>query len=191
MNKDALLIKVTEGLYASAVTKHSVVLYRENLKFFSWILKKNPDLYSFLNSPFNTFKDKEQALNNIFDEVIVSEVRLFIKMLINNNMLANLKEIRKIYDELIDKDENILEAKIYTPFKLSDKQLSAIKDSFHKKTNKQIVAKEYIDKSLIAGLKIIIDGTLYEYSISSQLESIKNHLIDKLDNKEEVKDAKN
>lgn len=191
MNKDALLIKITEGLYASAVTKHSVVLYRENLKFFSWILKKNPDLYSFLNSPFNTFKGKEQALNNIFDEVIVSEVRLFIKMLINNNMLANLKEIRKIYDELIDKDENILEAKIYTPFKLTDKQLSAIKESFHKKTNKQIVAKEYIDKSLIAGLKIIIDGTLYEYSISSQLESIKNRLIDKLDNKEEVKDAKN
>ena len=106
-------------------------------------------------------------------------------------MLANLKEIRKIYDELIDKDENILEAKIYTPFKLSDSQLTAIKESFHKKTNKQIVAKEYIDKSLIAGLKIIIDGTLYEYSISSQLEAIKNHLIDELDNKEEVSHAKN
>ena len=161
------------------------------MKFFSWILKKNPDLYSFLNSPFNSFKDKEAALNNIFDEVIVSEVRLFIKMLINNKMLANLKEIRKIYDELIDKDENILEAKIYTPFKLSDSQLTAIKESFHKKTNKQIVAKEYIDKSLIAGLKIIIDGTLYEYSISSQLEAIKNHLIDELDNKEEVSHAKN
>ena len=185
MNKDALLVKITEGLYASAITKHSVVLYRENLRFFSWVLKKNPELFTFLNSPFNTLKDKELALDNVFDDVIVSEVRLFIKMLLKNKMLSNLHQIRKIYDELIDRDENILEAKIYTPFKLTDKQITAIKESLHKKTNKQIVAKEYIDKSLIAGLKIIIDGTLYEYSISSQLDSIKNKLIDEIGKSEQ------
>ena len=39
-----------------------------------------------------SFKDKEAALNNIFDEVIVSEVRLFIKMLINMNSIKTISE---------------------------------------------------------------------------------------------------
>lgn len=188
MNKDSLLVKITEGLYANAQEKHSVVLYRENLKFFGWVLKKNPNLFAFLNSPFNSAKDKEETINNIFSDVIVSEVLLFIKMLINNKILANLDEVRKIYDDLLNKDENILEAKVYTPFRLTDKQLTALKAAFHKKTNKQIVFKQYIDESLIAGLKIIIDDTLYEYSIDSQLESIKKNLIKNLE-KEEVKNA--
>ena len=189
MNKDSLITKVTEGLYDSAYEKHSVILFRENLKFFSWLLDKNPELYSFLNSPFNSFKDKEKVIDSTFSDVISSEIRLFVKMLINNKMLADLKEIRKIYDDLINKDENILEAKIYSPFKLKDSQITAIKKAFQEKTNKQIVVKEYIDKSLIAGIKIIIDGTLYEYSIASQLENIQKKLISQLDKKEEVKNA--
>ena len=185
MNKDALLAKVTEGFYASAVEKKAVAFYRENLKFVNWALKKNPDLYMFLNSPFNTFKDKEKSIEDIFGEVLVSEARLFLKMLVKNKMLANLEEIIKIYDELMNRDENVLEAKIYSPFKLSDEQITAIKEAFHKRTNKQIIAKTYIDESLIAGLKVIIDGTLYEYSIASELNDIKDSMINKLNEKDE------
>ncbi len=187
MNNDSLLIKVTEGLYSNALQHHSVILYRENLKFFSWLLEKNPDFYNFLNSPFNSNKDKEKALDNICQDVIVSEVRVFIKMLISNKILANLQQIRNIYDDLLNKDENVLEAKIYTPFSLNDEQIAKIKDAFHKKTNKQIIVKEYIDKNLIAGIRVIINGTLYEYSMSSELDHIKNNLINQINDNEEEK----
>ena len=102
-------------------------------------------------------------------------------------LLVSFQQIRNIYDDLLNKDENVLEAKIYTPFSLNDEQIAKIKDAFHKKTNKQIIVKEYIDKNLIAGIRVIINGTLYEYSMSSELDHIKNNLINQINDSEEEK----
>ena len=77
MNNDSLLIKVTEGLYSNALQHHSVILYRENLKFFSWLLEKNPDFYNFLNSPFNS-----NACNKIFIDIFFYDnllIRFFME----------------------------------------------------------------------------------------------------------------
>lgn len=191
MNRDALIEKITEGLYDSGCQSHAVTIFRENLKFIDWILKKNHELYLFLKSPFNSIKDKEITINNVFQDVLVSEVLIFLKMIVNNNLLTELDEIRDYYDQLIYKDENVAEAKIYSPFKLTEEQISNIKAAFNKKLKKQIVVKTYIDKSLIAGLKVIVDGVLYEYSIASRLDDIKDSLISNINNGEEENNVKN
>lgn len=177
MTKDALLSKVAEGFYRSAIEHKAVPAYREDLKFFVRNLEVNDSYFKFLKSPFVDYKDKCASLDNIFGKVFIPEMLAFIKILITKGLISDIEKIRKIFNRLADKDANILEGKIYTPFKLTDDQLFRISEAFSRKLDKKVILKERRDESLIGGAKVVLDGVVYEYSVSSKLENVRNNLI--------------
>lgn len=177
MTKDALLSKVAEGFYRSAVEHKAVPAYREDLKFFVWNLEVNDSYFKFLKSPFVDYKEKCASLDNIFGKVFIPEMLAFIKILITKELISDISKIRKIFNRLADKDANIIEGKIYTPFKLTNDQIFKISEAFSKKLNKKVLLSERRDESLIGGVKVVLDGIVYEYSVSSKLENVRNNLI--------------
>lgn len=183
MIKDALINKVCEGFYSSGKENKAVIRYQEELKFFSWILKTNPELEQFLASPFLEEKEKNKTLDKLFSTVLLPEVIMFLKLLINKKLIQSFEDVKQEFDNLALKDENILIGTIYTPFKLNDQQISKLQLAFSKKLEKNVIFNQIIDESIIAGLKIILDTKLYEYSIDSKLNQIKEKLILKKEEK--------
>ena len=96
MNKDALLIKITEGFFKNAEQNKLEVVYGENLKFIAWSISKNDNLKNFLDNPFISLSEKNEALDNIFGDVINSDVLRFAKILLEQNLL-NLKTKNQLY----------------------------------------------------------------------------------------------
>ncbi len=183
--KDALLTKVAEGLFASAKENKVVSIYREDLKFFSRNLKTNPEYFSFLRSPFIDYKDKCESLDNLFGNAFLPEILEFIKILITRELIGDIERIRKIFNRLADKEVNVIEGKIYTPFELTEAQINKICNAFSKKLNQEVVLKQRTDESLIAGIKVLLDGTVYEYSIDSELDSLREKIANNILTKEE------
>lgn len=177
MNKDSLVNKMAEGFYENAKNHNEVNLCHEDLKFLVWSISKNKDINDFMNSPFISNDEKFNSLNNIFKEVINKEVLLFIKMLIDNEIFNKLKDVLDIYTSLSYKDNNILEGVIYTPFELNESQINKITEAFNKINNKKCVFNVSIDQSLIGGIKILVDGYMYEYNVDNMLKEIKERLI--------------
>lgn len=184
--KDALLNKVVEGLFASAKENKVVSIYREDLKFFSWNLKTNPEYFSFLRSPFIDYKDKVESLNELFGNAFLPEILEFIKILITRELIGDIERIRKIFNRLADKELNVIEGKIYTPFDLTDEQIHRLCNAFSKKLNREVILKQRKDESLIAGIKVLLDGTVYEYSINSELDTLRDKLSRTILTKEEM-----
>ena len=99
-----------------------------------------------------------------------------ILLLIKNK---HLKWLGKIVEELhiIKKNnENILDANIYTPFALSENQLAKLESILSKKTNKTIIIKEIIDKNIIGGIKINLNGLIIDGSIQGKIERLKKNI---------------
>lgn len=182
MNNDALLKKVAQGLYSSAIEHKVVQIYREDFKFFVWNLKMNPDYFKFLKSPFVDYKDKCASLDEIFGSVFAEEFVAFIKILIIKELIGDVERIRQNFNMLADSDANILEGIIYTAFVLEKDQLSRICRAFSDKLGKKVVLKQREDESLIGGVKVLLDGVVYEYSINSKLENAKENLAYKINN---------
>ena len=90
MNKDALLIKITEGFFKNAEQNKLEVVYGENLKFIAWSISKNDNLKNFLDNPFISLSEKNEALDNIFSDVINSDVLRFAKILLEQNLLNSI-----------------------------------------------------------------------------------------------------
>ncbi|MGN1277874.1 MAG: ATP synthase F1 subunit delta [Candidatus Onthovivens sp.] len=177
MNKDALLIKITEGFFKNAEQNKLEVVYGENLKFIAWSISKNDNLKNFLDNPFISLSEKNEALDNIFSDVINSDVLRFAKILLEQNLLNSIWQVRQIYHDLLNDSKDILEGKIYTPFELSEDQISKLEDIFSQKTRKTSIFHQIIDKDLIAGIKVVINGYQYEYTIKDELTKRKNKII--------------
>lgn len=183
MNKDSLISKMAEGFYQNAKNNNEVNLNHEDLKFLVWNLKKNPDLNELMTNPFTGDDEKYNSLVRIFGDVVNKEVLIFSKMLLENGVFENIEEILDIYTSLAHKDNDILEGVIYTPFELSENQINKITSAFIKKLNKKCIFTTAKDPSLIAGIKILIDGYMYEYNVNDMLNDIKNRLINEKEEK--------
>lgn len=187
MNKDSLISKMAEGFYQNAKNNNEVNLNHEDLKFLVWNLKKNPDLNELMSNPFTGSEEKYNSLVRIFGDVVNKEVLLFSKMLLDNDVFSSLEEVLNIYTSLANKDNDVLEGVIYTPFELNESQIKKITDAFIKLLNKKCVFEVSLDKSLIAGIKILIDGYMYEYNVNDMLNDIKNRLINEEEEKKNEK----
>lgn len=179
MNNDSLISKMAEGFYQNAIENKLVTLYREDLKFLTRNLKKNPDFLMLLTSPFVDDKEKYKALDDTFGELLAPEILIFSKMLIKNKIIKQIDEVYEIFNTLAYRDQNVLEGVIYSPFPLDESQIKKMEEVFENKLGKKCVFEVSIDKSLIVGLKVLIDGTMYELNASSRLEDMKQNLLKK------------
>ena len=194
MNNDSLISKMAEGFYQNAIENKLVTLYREDLKFLTRNLKKNPDFLMLLTSPFVDDKEKYKALDDTFGELLAPEILIFSKMLIKNKIIKQIDEVYEIFNTLAYRDQNVLEGVIYSPFPLDESQIKKMEEAFENKLGKKCVFEVSIDKSLIVGLKVLIDGTMYELNASSRLEDMKQNLLKKCfknQNDDEREETKN
>lgn len=194
MNNDSLISKMAEGFYQNAIENKLVTLYREDLKFLTRNLKKNPDFLMLLTSPFVDDKEKYKALDDTFGELLAPEILIFSKMLIKNKIIKQIDEVYEIFNTLAYRDQNVLEGVIYSPFPLDESQIKKMEEAFENKLGKKCVFEVSIDKSLIVGLKVLIDGTMYELNASSRLEDMKQNLLKKYfknQNDDEREETKN
>ena len=164
MDKITIVNKISEGLFESALSNNLVSQFKEDLKFIVFTLKNNNELFTFLTSPFIEYKEKLKTVNQVFNSTLENDMLSFLNLLIEKNLLSYIEVIKTQFEKLSNEHENIIEGTIYTPFELSDNQIKSLELSFSNKLKKTIKFKQKIEKNLIAGIKIILDDTVYEYT---------------------------
>lgn len=177
MNNNTLILKIAEGLYDGALEINKVDLIQAELKFFIWNLNKNPELFDYLKSTFNDYKDKCNTLDNLFKDILSNEILHFIKMLLERNFIEYIEDIRKNYDRLANESKNVVEGTIYSPFEIDKERISKMEDIFSSILNKKIILNLKIDSTLICGIKVFIKDKVYDYSIESKLNDVKDKLV--------------
>lgn len=175
-----VITQIAEGLLEVAKERDNVAVYREDLKFFDWVTKHNKDLVSFLDSPLTPYKEKSAVIDSMFKDLLVPDVLVFIKMLMRDSLISDFSDIRAEYNKLSDEKANIAEGIVYTPYKLDNTTIRNLERAFREKINKNVILKQSEDKNLVAGIKVVLDGTSYELSVGSKLETIKENLKEKI-----------
>ena len=66
---------------------------------------------------------------------------------------------------------------VFSTYKLNQEQILLIEKVIKNKRFKNIKLENKIDKSLINGIKIIIDNKVYNYSIANDIDMLKNKLM--------------
>ncbi|MDX1950325.1 MAG: ATP synthase F1 subunit delta, partial [Rickettsiales bacterium] len=100
----------------------------------------------------------------------------FISLVVASRRGGLLKEITIQFENLINKSSGKSKAIITSTKKLDEKSLGNITNILSQKLNKNIIAENIVDRSILGGLKIQIGSTLIDDSVSEKLNKLKKVL---------------
>lgn len=121
-------------------------------------------------------KEKLKALENSINQEHSKEVLGLLKLLIKNKRIGYLDQVIESFREYFYEDENIKIASVRTPIELTQQEKESLQSALSKKYDAQIEIKEVIDDSLVEGLVIRVDNDVFDNSLKSKLEQLKNSL---------------
>jgi len=104
------------------------------------------------------------------------EAENFVRVLAENGRLGLLPEIRSQFKALKDEREGVLEAEVQSAFELSEAQVADLVQRLEKKTGRKVKAKVAINKSLIAGVRVVLGDKVIDGSARAQLGALETAL---------------
>jgi F-type H+-transporting ATPase subunit delta len=101
-----------------------------------------------------------------------AEAENFLRVLAENGRLMLLPEIRTQFEALKDEREGVLEAEVQSAFELSEAQVADLVQRLEKKTGRKVRTKVQVDKSLIAGVRVVLGDQVIDGSARAQLGAL-------------------
>lgn len=106
---------------------------------------------------------------------IPTSLMSLVALLIEHNRLSLLPDVLTQLVSCYKEQQGILTYQIMSPQALDASAKETIIDFLQKQSGKKIMYEEKIDQSLIAGIRLQSDTTLWEYSVKKQLSQLQHH----------------
>lgn len=138
------------------------------------LIKASSELKAVLNDPNVPAADKAK----VAEELFVPSVKDFILQLSKQGNIDDLEEIINNYVLEINKENNVVSAKVFCVNAPDDKQLEGIKKFVCKETGAEKANVEIVkNEKLIGGFVIDVGDKEYDFSIKHKLEAIKSQVM--------------
>lgn len=160
------------NLFDEQFDLNSIGRVHEAISFFD-----HPEVQSALKLPTIASDCERDNLQRVLErfQLPVSLMRLVDLLLVHKRIVLFpdiLVELSKLYKER----HGIATYQIISSQKLDEKDLASINAFLSKLSGKHIISTEKIHESLIAGIRLQSETTLWEYSIRKQLNELKHHV---------------
>lgn len=169
----------------SAIERRYAVALMDALKVKDEQLKADKDLAEIAYMFNNNLQFKKILLDprleprlksDVVKEIFVDDNPMlvsFISLLIDKNRIKYIDGISKEYSELARNKNNEIKLKIISATGLTDDEINGITDKYKKVYNAANVSYEqFIDESVIGGVKVIIGNKVYDGTVKTQLNNM-------------------
>ena len=169
-------LRYGSALFSLAVEKNKIDSWQKEIKELISLIEENQELLELLNSKFLSVEERKGLVDQLllFED---EELNSFIKIIIDNERIPYLKDILYAFNSFCNEHKGVKEGYIYSVTQIDKQQIESIEKALSKKEGKQIELRNIIDKSLIGGLKVVIEDRVYDDSIKFHLEKMKTTLI--------------
>lgn len=149
---------------------------RENFSLLIDTLINDQDTFTFFNSNFIDIKTKIKVLDKVYKGKVEIEVLNLVSILLERNLIKLLEDTIYEYERLSSEFYNIYKVRVTTAKKI--KNIKELEDAIVSLIGHDIEMTVIEDESLISGIIVNIDGTIYDYSVKHELSSLKKLLLD-------------
>ncbi len=159
--------RYAESLFLESQDKKAILSYLEDLSK----IYEMTDFKSMMNSP--RIKNEEK-LSVIYEILKPNELfERFLNLLVKEERFSLIGEIAEKYEEMFDRENKILNVLISSSLKLSEEDISKILEKYKGLYQaNEVTYKEVIDKSLIGGVKVTVNGVVYDGTIRTKLNEM-------------------
>ena len=135
------------------------------------------ELRNFFESPATTKQQKRGVAERISALLGASKiVRNFLFVVIDHRRTTGLPEILETFQNVLRERQGIARTEVFSAAALSDTQKKEITQMLERVTGKKIEAKFSLDASLIGGVRVRVGDTIYDGSLRSRLDGLRERL---------------
>jgi F-type H+-transporting ATPase subunit delta len=142
------------------------------------LLETNPQLKEVFANPTVPYDQKRKVLDDLIDRTKVRGTTAgFLRVLLKNQRLAQLKEVAERYSYVLNERAGIVVADITTARPIPENVQNALHDSLTSHTGQTVRLSFATDPSIIGGVIARIGSTIFDGSVQSQLERLAGNLV--------------
>ena len=175
--KDVVIAqRYAEGFFSLAQEVLGLERTLEELKALKSILRNNPELEMFLESPIISYKQKEELIEKVFQSHFSLELRHFLCLLVEKRRSEFLEDIIDyVRTKYARQEEMAALLQVSSPLDLEI--LQSIKQQLEKKMQHRLKLFVHLDAELLGGIRAKIGNTLIDGSIDGSLVELKERLL--------------
>lgn len=168
--------------YASALAdvvlkNNEAQIVQHELSVWAEMLKSNETLADVLKNPTIPYKQKNGLLETLISKAKINPTTAnFLRVLLKNQRISELSEVVKRFEQELDERSGFISAQVKTARAVSQEEQAALQAKLTQMTGKKVKLNFETDESLIGGVVTRIGSTVYDGSISNQLNQLKEQL---------------
>lgn len=103
---------------------------------------------------------------------LAADEQNFLRVLVENDRLALLPQIRALYESLKNEREGVVEATIVTAYPLADGELDALVADLERRFGRRIRPRVTVDRELIGGVRVEVEDEVIDGSVRGKLAAM-------------------
>ena len=148
------------------------------LKTWEQLIASNIDLQTAFSNPSIAHASKEKVLESLLSRTRPSKTTAnFLRILLRNSRLTEIREIYTRFESVLAERSGNVAAEVTSARELTDAQRNELKTNLERLTGKHVAPKFTIDPELIGGVVTRVGSTIYDASVRTQLENLKEELL--------------
>ena len=155
---------------------HAVI--QKQLADFASLWDASAELRSLIKNPVIEVEKKREVLEAVNTKSMVAPTtRRFLGVLLERGRLDSIADISEAFTVLMDEQDKRLRAEVRSAVPLEAADLTRIQASLERITGKTVSLDTQVAPELLGGVQVQIGNQVLDASIRSQLDSIKDRLL--------------
>lgn len=174
--------RASAGRYARAlldvaIKESSPEQAEQELSAFLALLQQHPDLQRALVHPTVPAAAKRAVVQQLLQRMgPASPAGKLLLLLADRDRLVLLPELVEVYRERLREHQRVIRAEVTTAEPLAPGRVADLQQRLARMTGQQVMLTTHVDPAIIGGVVTRIGGTVYDGSVATQLQTIRQRL---------------
>jgi len=157
--------------------KNALEKYGQDLSDLCDVVNQSHDFREVLMNPVFTKDDKKRIADQVLEKMETDRMVVnFVNVLIDRKRISHLAGIEKAFREEVDDIKGIKRGEVASAETLSDEDLRRVTESLSQMSQKQVILSTRVDSTLIGGLVAKVGDMVFDGTIRTQLNQLKESL---------------
>ena len=152
-------------------------LVAQELSELAKVIESDPAFETFLANPAVGEADRTRILESVFKNRVSPLVYNFLGVMNRKGRLGLLRQVAGAFEDLLEAQRGIIEVDVFVAQKLSPEQLANVQEKVGQALKRQAVVHQYVDESIIGGIRIRVEDRLLDASVRAQLNAVRRQLL--------------
>jgi F-type H+-transporting ATPase subunit delta len=163
------------SLFEVAQEHDKLDVVREQLGAFADALANDRELSVFFFSPYFSTEEKQDGLRRVVVDADPTVIN-FLELLIEKHRMPVLFRIRREYDTLWERANNVLPVEITSAIELDEHTVQAIGDRIGAQTGQHVELTARVAPEIIGGVVLRVGNQILDASIRNRLERLRRQV---------------